>query len=98
MEIHELKNNIAKLKRQYYREGGKGIRNEISYLQRQLKELRITEAIKEAFIIEVGLIPVEAGHSFPLALDSVIRTEDRTWYGRLTYSGRHKKQSFVEDF
>lgn len=65
--------------------------------QIEKRDEKISKSIKEAFILEVGLIPVEIGHAYPASYESVINTEDRTWYGRLTLTGKHKKGTFVED-
>jgi hypothetical protein len=63
----------------------------------RLTDEQIDNKIKEAFILEIGLLPLEIGHTFPVAYESCVHTEDRTWYGKLHYTGRHKKGSFIED-
>jgi hypothetical protein len=53
--------------------------------------------ISKAFTDQTGLIPAEIGEVYPFALSFTVHTETRTFHGMLTYEGKVKKNSIVEE-
>lgn len=53
--------------------------------------------ISKAFTDQTSLVPVEIGEEYPFALSFSVYTETRSFHGMLTYSGRVKKNTLVEE-